>query len=374
MFRLPLYGLRVLELAAGWAGPYASRLLADMGAEVIKVESPHQWDPTRSWPAKPSAEEGAWNRSPCFNHLNRNKYGLGLDVSHPQGRQLFLRLVALCDVVIENFSAEARASHGLSPKALRQARADIVLVSIATRPEQGHSYHDLLAGVATAGAVALALWYRRHTGQGQHVQVDGEKALINVAGERILAYSVRARRGQRPSRMAPHGCYPCQGGQWVALACQDDQQFAALCAVLGQPALAQDARYADVVARHSHRKELEEIVASWTRQQTKEEAAAALQAVGVAAAPVLSVAEVLADPHLRARGFFEPVAHPEAGVWDLDSSPWLFSETSAHVRLPAPGFGQHNDYVLRYLLGLTDREVEALAQAGVIADRPHWPP
>ena len=410
MYRLPLHGVRVLDLTMAWAGPYGTRLLADMGAEVIKIEAVNNWDLVRSFTGQPPTVERVWNKSPYFNQLNRNKHGLCLDLSHPRGRDLFLRLVPLSDMVIENFRSEVMDNLGLSFDVLKGAKADIILVSMPghgkTGPEKdyiaygtnveqlsglchlsgyrdgppqktGISYGDPMAGIAAAGAIALALWQRRRTGQGQYVEVAQRENLINVIGEYILGYSMSGqeptRLGNRHSSMAPHGCYPCRGDdQWLTIACEDDGQFAALCAAIGQPGLAQDRRFADVVSRYRHQDELDGIVAAWTQERSKEEARQALEAAGVPAAPVLSVPEVFADPHLRARRFFEAVAHPEAGVWEMDGSPWRLSEPPAHIRLPAPRFGEHNDYVLRHLLGLSHEEIAALAAERIIGDTPNW--
>lgn len=410
MLRLPLYGIRVLDLTMAWAGPYATRLLADMGAEVIKIEAIRHWDFLRIFTGQPPSVERVWNKSPYFNHVNRNKYGLSLDLTVPQGRELFLRLLAHSDVVIENYRAEVMDNLGLAFDRLRETKPDIILVSMPshgkTGPEKdyiaygtnveqlsglchlsgyregppqktGISYGDPMSGIAAAGAIALALWHRRRTGQGQYIEVAQRENLINLIGEYIVGYSMSGRQpprlGNRHPSMAPHGCYPCLGDdQWLTLACEDDEQFAALCQVLDQPHLARDERFADVVSRYRNQDALDETIAAWTRQRSKEEAAAALQAAGVPAAPVLSAPELFDDPHLRARRFFETVAHADAGVWDMDGTPWRLSETPAHVRLPAPCFGEHNDYVLRHLLGLSDGEIEALRQQGVIGDRPDW--
>jgi crotonobetainyl-CoA:carnitine CoA-transferase CaiB-like acyl-CoA transferase len=177
--------------------------------------------------------------------------------------------------------------------------------------------------------------------------------------------------GNRHPSMAPHGCYPCAGGdQWVTIAVEDDEQFAALCRVMGRPELATDTRFADVVSRYRNQGELDGIVGEWTRQLTPQAVTEPLQAAGVAAAPVLGVPALFNDAHLRARGFWESVSHPDGGTWDVDGVPWRLSRSPAHIRLPAPRFGEHNEYVLRGLLGLSEAEVGELAKAGVIGGEP----
>jgi crotonobetainyl-CoA:carnitine CoA-transferase CaiB-like acyl-CoA transferase len=201
--------------------------------------------------------------------------------------------------------------------------------------------------------------------------------LINMIGEQVVGYSLTGRepprRGNRHTSMAPHGCYPCEGDdQWVAIACQDDAQFASLCETIGRPELARDARFADVVSRYRNQRELDPVIAGWTAPRSKEEAAIALQEAGVPAMPVLAVPEVFADEHLRARGFFEHVAHAVAGVWDIDAPHWRMSETPPHVRLPAPAFSEHNRWVFGELLGLGEEEVAALYRDGITGDAPDW--
>ena len=410
MFRLPLNGVRVLDLTMAWAGPYATRLLADMGAEVIKIEAVGNWDLLRSMTGQPPTVDRVWDKSPIFNHINRNKYGCVLDLSMPRGLDLFLRLVEISDVVIENFRADVMENLGLTPEVLLETNRQVIVVSMpghgksgperdfivyGTTAEQlaglchltgypggppqktGISYGDPINGIAAAGAVALGLWHRRRSGRGQYIEVAQRENLINLIGEYIVGYSMHQRepprRGNRHSSMAPHGCYPCLGDdQWLTIACETDPQFAALCAVMGRPELAADPRFADVVSRYRNQDALDEAIGVWTRGQTKEEAAEALQAAGVPAAPVLSVPEVFADPHLRARSFYETVAHSVAGTWEIEGPHWRMSESPAHIRLPAPAFGEHNDYVFRELLGLLDEEIAGLEAAGVTGRIPDW--
>ena len=410
MFRLPLLGVRVLDLTMAWAGPHATRLLADMGAEVIKIEAVDNWDLLRSFTGQPPTVERVWDKSPYFNHVNRNKYGCVLDLSKPAGRELFLRLVAISDVVIENFRTEVMDNLGLTFEVLQQANPEVILVSMpghgksgperdfiayGTNVEQlaglchlsgyaggppqktGISYGDPMAGIAAAGAVALALWDRRRSGRGQYIEVAQRENLINVIGEYVVGYAMDHREpprlGNRHRSMAPHGAYPCEGDdQWLTIACRDDRDFAALCQTIGRPELAHDERFADVVSRHRNQDALDDIIRAWTLDRTKEEAAEALQVAGVPAMPVLSVPEVFADPHLHARGFFEPQAHAVAGVWDVEGPHWRLSESPAHIRLPAPAFGEHNSYVFGELLGLSEEEIAALAAEGVTGAVPNW--
>jgi crotonobetainyl-CoA:carnitine CoA-transferase CaiB-like acyl-CoA transferase len=170
--------------------------------------------------------------------------------------------------------------------------------------------------------------------------------------------------------MAPHGVYPCANDDWLALAVGSDAEFASLCEVIGQPALADDDRFADVVSRHGNQDALDDFVSAWTRERPHREAAAQLQAAGVNAMPVLDIPQLMEDPHLAERGFWEEVTHREAGTWTMDGPPWRFSRTPSHTRLPSPCFAEHNDYVLGDLLGLSADEIAQLEREGVTSREP----
>jgi len=408
MYRLPLSDIRILDLTTAWAGPYATRLLGDMGAEVIRIESPGNWDVMRSLHLLGRDVERAYNKSAYFNHVNRNKLGCALDLSEARGRELFLRLVARSEAVIESYPAGVMDDLDLSFDVLRQAKRDIILVSMSGHgrdgPDAGHiacgthaeqmaglvsltgypdrgphktgiSYGDPVAGTSAAAAVCAALLYRRRTGRGCWVEVAQRESMTNVIGEFFVGFSMNGRQppllGNRHRSMAPHGCYPCAGeDRWLAIAVGSDAEFAALCRIMGRPELAADPRFADVVSRCRHQDELDDAISVWARGRTPQEAALALQEAGVAASPVQSVTDLMEDSHLRERRFFERTAHAEAGVWEMDGVPWRLSLTPAHVRLNGPCFAEHNEYVLRHLLGLSDEEVAELERQGVTADAP----
>lgn len=408
MERLPLLGIRVLDLSKVWAGPYCTRLLADMGAEVIKVEAPGSWDMVRSLSLLPPETERPYNRAGYFNEYNRNKYGCVIDLARPKGRELALRLASMSDVVVENYRSDVLQGLGLTYDVLRGVKPDIILVSMpshglwgpdadrigyGTHMEQlaglvsltgypdgppqksGISYGDPVAGATAAAATIAALLYRRWTGRGQHIEVAQLEAMLPFLGEFYLEYGMTGcpppRRGNRHRSMAPHGVYRCAAEDaWVAVAVGTDAEFGALCRVIERPELAQDERFADAVSRYRHQDELHEIISAWTQERTHREAAAQLQSAGVPAEPVLSIPELVADPHLGERGFWEDVTHREAGTWTMDAPAWRFDRTPAHVRLPAPCFGEHNDYVFRDLLGLSEKEIAELERDGVTSREP----
>ncbi len=244
---LPLEGIRIADLTMVWAGPYATRLLADMGAEVIKIESLAVWDQLRGLGSLPPDTPRLYNKSAYFNHNNRNKYGATFNLRHPRGKELFLELVKQCDVVMENYRAEVMDRLGLSFDELRAVKPDIILVSMPghgkTGPERdyvaygtnveqlagvvsltgyegeeaqktGISFGDPMAGTAAAGAVAMALHYRNRTGRGQFIDLAQREALSTFVGAQMVGYSMNhelpERLGNKHPYHAPHGVYPCQ--------------------------------------------------------------------------------------------------------------------------------------------------------------------
>lgn len=421
---LPLHGIRILDLTMVWAGPSGTRLLADIGAEVIKVESARSWDMLRSLHFLSGSPHGWWDRAAYFNHNNRNKYGITLDLQAERGRELALRLVAMSDFVFENYRADVIGKLRLDYADLRAVKPDIILVSMPSHgksgPESHHiaygtnveqlsglasitgypgmgphkspiAYGDPNAGAIAAAAALAALHHRHRSGEGQHVEVAQWEAMIGTIGEHILAHQMSIQSaGFQPASAAAsvadaaaeslgnrhisrvQGVYECATlDEWVAISAGSDAEFAALAATIGRPELARDPRFADVVSRRHHHDELDAIIAMWARGRSQGEAARAMQAAGVPAAPVLKIPRLMEDEHLRARGFWESVAHADAGTWDMEGPVWRMSRTPAHIRLPAPMFGEHNTWVLRDLLGLTDAEIAALEAEGVTAREPN---
>jgi crotonobetainyl-CoA:carnitine CoA-transferase CaiB-like acyl-CoA transferase len=348
-----------------------------------------------------------WNKAAYFNHNNRNKYGCTLDLQTARGRELALRLVAMSDVVFENYRADVLAKLRLDYDDLRAVKPDIVLVSMPSHGKSGPesnrvaygtnveqlaglasisgypgmgphkspiAYGDPNAGAIAAASALAALRHRDRTGEGQHVEVAQWEAMIGNLGEFVLGFGMDGELLESPGNRhisRVQGVYPCADkDEWVALSAGSDAEFAALCGALGKPELARDARFADVVSRRRNHDELDAIIGAWTAGRSQLEAAQRLQTAGVPAAPVLRIPALMADAHLRARGFWESVAHADAGTWDMEGPVWRMSETPAHIRLPAPGFGEHNAYVFGELLGLSDADIAELETAGVTTTTP----
>ena len=407
--RLPLDGVRVLDLTAVWAGPYATRLLGDMGAEVIKIEAPKSPDLLRALSLLPPETEKAWNKSAYFNHNNRNKLSCTLDLSTDLGKSTFLRLVEKSDIVIENYRAEVMSNLGLDYQQLREARPDVIMVSMpghgkdgperdyvayGTNVEQlaglvsvsgyidgppqksGVSYGDPVAGTAAAGAVIMALIARKRTGRGQYIELAQREALTGHIGEYVVGYSITGeipkRIGNRHPFQSPHGCYPALGeDKWVTIACRDDLDFAALCHVMGAPDLADDERFREAHHRYANQDELDQLIAEWTRDQDASAVFDLLSQAGVPCGPVLTHVDLYANPHLRERGFFEHVEHVDAGSWDMDGPAYDFARRPTSIRKNAPAFGEHNAYVFGEILGMDESEVASLYEAGVTSNEPN---
>jgi crotonobetainyl-CoA:carnitine CoA-transferase CaiB-like acyl-CoA transferase len=405
---MPLDGVRVIDLTMVWAGPFGARMLGDYGAEVIKVEAPRQWDLLRSLGLIPRTEPRWYDRSAYFNHNNRDKYSLALDLSAPLGKAALLRLCEVSDVIVENYRSDVMDNLGLGYDVVKAANPRILYVSMpghgktgpdrdyvayGTNVEQlaglvsltgyeggepmktGFSYGDPVAGTALVGAVAAALRRVRLSGEGGYVELAQRENLGMFVGEHVVDYSMNGKLrppiGNRHPFLAPHNRYPCAGDdRWVTIACEDDAQFAALAGVIGQPALAEDERFHTNAQRKRNEDDLDALIGAWTALRGHYEVMHLLQRAGVAAGAVLTIPELMSDPQLRSRGAWVEHTHPSAGTWEMEAPPWAFSRTPGHIRMPAPGFGQHNQYVLGEVLGMDATEIAALYAAGVTADEP----
>ncbi len=410
----PLEGVRVLDLTMMWAGPYATKLLAEAGADVIKIESPRAWDNIRTLVRQDPSIADPWNSAYYFNEYNHSKRSLTLDLAQEAGRQVFLRLVARADVVIENYRADVLDNLGLGYDVLRAANERIVLVSMAgfgkTGPlarhvgfgpiiemmsglmsltgygddgipvKTGVSYGDPVGGTSAVAAVALALLQRDRTGAGCHVDLAQREAAAVLAGPAFAQASLGlgpdgddghgdggpAHWGNRHPDLAPQGCYPAAGDDaWVVASARHDADWRALAAVIGRPDLA-GLNLADRRAAHD---DLDGAIAAWTAGRPADAAAAELQAAGVPAAAVVDTLAIHDDPQLVARGFWRQVPNPKMRPYRQSGPTWRFADAPAHEMRRSPWFGEHNSEILTEL-GLTDAEQAVLADAQVIADAP----
>jgi crotonobetainyl-CoA:carnitine CoA-transferase CaiB-like acyl-CoA transferase len=415
--RRPLDGVRVLDCGHVFAVPYACGLMADLGAEVIKIEGPGRLDITRDSPfagvhADNDPGPDPWNRTSSFNLINRGKKSLALDLSRPEGREVLRDLVRVSDVLLEGFTPRVMRSWELDYPRLRSLKPDLVMVSntgyghgagpYSNYPAQattqeathglahvtgyrgdipskaGQSFVDFLASWACLMGMALGLRYRRRFGRGLWVDVGMYQLGCYTLSEYVLDWLANGRLperlGNRHPWHAPQGCYPCDGAdQWCVLSVRDDQEWAALCGVLGEPGLAREPRLATARGRREHHDELDALISRWTRRLGKFEAMERLQAAGVPAGAVLDARDVNLDPHYRARGFLETVEFPperKMGRRVILGRPWRLGRTPLSVGGPAPAFAQHNREVLQGLLGYSDERYADLERAGVISARP----
>lgn len=398
----PLAGIRVTDFTWAWAGPHGTLLLAMLGAEVVKIESRTRLDHSRIRSLMAGAMHGGPDESPLFNDLNLNKLSLTLDLRKEESREIARRLVAVSDVVVQNMRPGVLDRLELGYEDLRQVKPDIIMLSSsavgAEGPERSYAGYaptfaslsgfahltgypdqppvplsgsvDLRVGTASAFAVLAALHHRGRTGEGQNIDLSSTEVMSSMMGEAFLEYGMTGRipqrMGNRDASMAPHGCYPCAGGRaWVSIAVESEVEWGALKAAIGDPAL-DDADFAGPLERWDHQDRLDEIVARWTRDRGPYEIAQTLQHAGVAAMPVYSGAEIARDPHVVERGILDQVDHPVIGQKTVVGAPWRFETDPLGPLRAAPCIGQHNEYVLREILGLPTEEIERLSEAGVL--------
>ena len=416
---LPLEGIRVIDVSMWFAGPMASRLFADMGAEVIKIESLKHIDPWRGpvkrnptvkrrFPAIIETDQ-PYNCSPGFNLQNRNKLGITLDLGTARGKQLFKRLVGLGDIVLENYSPRVMEKLELGYEVLRQVNPGIIMMSMPAfgrsgphkdylafgqtidcmsgmafrtgyeneEPmlQSGLSYGDPLSGMNAAFACLAALHHRRKTGQGMHIELSQVEGLIAFNADAIMDYTmnsrVQGRMGNRHPDMAPHGAYRCRGeDKWVAIAIPSDAAWARFCEAIGHGSWTGDSRFSDAHSRHRNRNELDDLIEEWTAKHDHGEVMQILQRADIPAGPVFDSRELLEDPHLEKRGFFEDVTHSEAGTHKYIGMYAKLSKTPGHIRKAAPRLGEDNEHVFGELLGLSREEMAELEMEGIFGTVP----
>ena len=401
-----LDGVRVIDLSMGWSGPLAARHLADMGAQVIKVEACQHLDWWRGWEGTPAGDE--FEESVAFNTANRNKLGITLDLTSELGVALLKRLVELADIVLENNAAGVLPRLGLDYASLRARNPELIMASMPAfggegpwreyraygstveqasgiphlngapdgPPTMQHvALEDPVAGLNAASALLVALWHKRRTGEGQRIDLSQVECLFPLAAHGLLEQSLNGRVFQRPGNelpgQAPYGVYPCKGDdRWVAVTVSDDAAWLALCTAIERPDLADDPSLRASAGRDAARSRLDEALSTWTREHDPETVMSRFQAVGVPAAAVRYTGEMLADPQLRARGFWQTLERDFVGPLPHPAAPYRFRAEPLPVSTPAPTLGQHSRQVLTELLGLEAAELDALEAQGVIGTRP----
>ena len=394
-----LSGIRALELAEIWAGPFCGVLLGDMGAEVVKVEAIQRIARGPIRPASvahgyPDMDPGdhPWNRSAAFNAVNRNKKGITLDLTRPSGVELFKELVSVSDVVFTNYAYGVMDKFGLGYEELRKVKPDIIALFTPgygnTGPYRsfrsmgmvidaitGHTalrgypdmdmsrnslvhHPDAVAAVSAMFGICMAIRNRARTGKGQFIDLSQAESFMPHLGEVFMQYGLtgeaRSRRGNGHPRMAPHGAYRCAGeDQWVAISVRTEEDWREMCDVMGMPQLERNPRFETRDARLRNKDELDDIISRWTRELGRYEVAEALQAHGIPAGPVLDCGgDTYDDPHLQERGYFQAVEHPDAGVHLYSGPIWKMANRSKVRHEPTPELGEHNEWALGELLGV----------------------
>ena len=412
MSTLPLSRYRVVDFGTAWAGPMAAQLLADLGAQVIKVESRARLDGLRL--GRPimgediaGGDRGLWPElQPVFHGINRNKLSVTLNLKTDEGLELVRSLIARSDLVMNNYSPGVLQRLGLDYPSLRKLRPDIILVSMPSVGDTGPlrdilayapiiqalsglmstvgysgdeqlvgelqaPWSDVVAAMHAALSSLAALRHRQQTGQGQYIEVAQLEATTSMLGEGVLEYQMTGRppgpQGNFDPDFAPHNNYQCAGDdQWVSIAVRTEEEWRAFCAAMGSPAWARSGKFAAKSQRQANIAELDSWVAAWTRNQPAEDLVQLLQEHGVAAMKVMSIEDQFTDPHLQERQAYLEVEHPHVGIEWLYGMPWLFGNTPGGIRTPAPTLGEHNRLILGELLGVPAAELERLEMAQVV--------
>lgn len=411
----PLAGMRIANLSQVWAGPHGMQQFADMGAEVIRIESIQVARGVIA-PAAATAPNFAdkdpgpdpWNRSLYFNDGQIGMYGITMDLTRPKGRDLLRKLVMVSDFMIENFAHGVMDKLGLSYEVVKSWKPDVIYVSAPgygnTGPDRGYvaygtnqlhmtglanitgypdagpmqtgiNYGDPTAGIQMAGVILAALLYRKRTGKGLYIDVSQREAGVMGVGEYVLDFVMNGRTGtrigNRHAYMAPHGCYRCSGDDmWVTISVRNDEEWRAFCNVLGHLEWIDDPRFANSDDRWQHQDELDALITEWTTPLDHNYVQTVLMQSGVAAGAVLKSPEVFDNPQNIAREFYQTVDHPSVGPRRHPMIGWKMSKTPGWIRRAAPTLGEHNEMVYRGILGLSKEEFEELEREEIIGNVP----
>ena len=399
----PLSGVRICDFTWAMAAPGATRVLADFGATVVRIEPTNRYDAARTQPPFRNDETGPEN-SAMWSNMGAGKLSIALDLGRPSARRVALDLVRWAGVCMESFAPGTMHKWELDYASLRRVRSDLIMVSSSLMGQDGpmadyagwgfmgaamagfhmltgwpdrapsgpfHSYTDYVVPRMTAIALLAALEYRRETGQGQYIDFSQVEASIHFLTPALLDYSVngraQTRTGNRDLNFAPHGVYPCAGAdRWIAVVCENDAQWRALCEVLRRPELLRESRYNSIAGRLAHAEELDRIVARWTSTLDQYQAEALLQAAGVPASAVQNSADLSRDPQLAHRGHFVQLEHSVHGTTFVESTAIKLSLTPGTVTKAAPTLGADAQYILQDLLGYSDEQITDLTADGAL--------
>jgi crotonobetainyl-CoA:carnitine CoA-transferase CaiB-like acyl-CoA transferase len=396
--RKPLQGMRIADFTVHAAGPLCSHLLSMLGAECIKIETKKRLDNFR----KPHPVYGRMEAAP-FSQVAANKLSIQLNLKEPRGVELAKRLVAVSDIMCESFRPGVMDRLGLGYEALKAVKNDIVMVSVSacgqTGPERNYSGYaplfgatgglgtlsgyqdgppvelrhvmDHATGLNAAAATLAALFRKKRTGNGQHVDLAAREVATSFIGDALLQFAATGeapgRQGNDAPLKAPHNAYPCVGkDNWVSIAVATEDEWRSLSTVMGRKDWLRNPEFNSTQSRWEKRQELDREVARWTSTRTRAEVTRMLQAAGIAAFPSYTAQDIADDAHLNHRGTILSMTAPDGKSRKVVGPPWQFSRTPAKLETGTPGLGEHNQYVFGELLGLSSGEIEELVQSKVI--------
>ena len=399
----PLRGYRVLDFGWVLAGALPGMILADMGAEVIKVETRQRMDYMRL--GRPIiGDEPDPEQHPLFHNVNRGKLSISLNTTKPEAIELVKGLVPHCDIVVENFSPGVMDRLGLGYDVLANIKPGIIMASISSNGQTGplrdlrayapsigalsgldstlgypgerplglkHAYADIAGALHSVFAIVSALHQKQRTGEGSYVDVSMLRATVATMGVGLMEYemtgSVMSPKGNYDPVMAPYGNYPCQGDDaWVSIAVRTDEEWEGLKVVMGKPDWCEEPSFESRYSRLDNRVALDGNLAAWTRKRTAEDITELLQANGVAALPVMGAEDRLFNPHFRERGLYSDIEHPSLGIEPIYNIMWNLEQTPPSIRRHAPLLGEHNQQVFGGLLGMEKEDLARLEEDQVL--------
>jgi crotonobetainyl-CoA:carnitine CoA-transferase CaiB-like acyl-CoA transferase len=409
-----LNGIRIIDLTMVYAGPVATKIMAEMGADIIKIESSQRADVFTRANVYPENQPGSaqWNRGGFFHTLNAGKKAISLNLGTDTGRNIFKQLVKISDVVIENYSPRVMDNWGLNYEQLKKINPRIIMVSISGLghygplrdfsmyvpgmegmsgltyitgyPDQppllsGCAYGDWVTGVNAAMSLVTALFHQQTTGKGQYIDVSGREATACHLGESVIDYTLnknnRSRTGNHNSHYAPHSCYRCQGDDnWVAICAENETQWRHLIKVINKPELLKT-KFATLKSRLNNQSELDTVIEDWTVERDKFEIMEILQKAQIPCGAILNMREINLSPQLKKRGFFKLIDHQNGiGKRPIPSQmPAVFHGFRQFPLKRAPRFGEDTKFVLTSLLKKSEDEITQLENDNVISSSPTFP-
>jgi len=399
----PLSGYRVLDFGWVLAGALPGMVLADMGAEVLKVETRQRMDYMRL--GRPIiGDEPDPEQHPLFHNVNRGKLSIAVNTTKPGAVDLIKELVPHCDVVVENFSPGVMDRLGLGYDVLSGIKSEIVMASISSNGQTGplrdlrayapsigalsgldstmgyegerplglkHAYADIVGALHSVFAIVSALHQKERTGQGQYIDVSMLRATVATMGAGLMEYEMTGRvmgpKGNYDPAMAPYGNYPCQGDDaWVSIAVRTEDEWQGLKTGMDNPAWCEEERFSSRYSRLENRRDLDDNLSAWTRERTPGYITELLQANGVAAIPVMGAEDRLFNPHFKERGLYSDIEHPSLGVEPVYNIMWNLERTPPSIHRHAPLLGEHNQKIFGGLLGMAEEEITRLEEDQVL--------